>query len=98
MEAKKLNLTLNIWRQKNNKSVGSFAEYKVQVSPDASFLEMLDELKKLGGYLCSTEEREQLRAYMWPDGKELNRSIVAKPVAYRLKMLLSFSPITSAMA
>ncbi len=44
MEAKKLNLTLNIWRQKSNKSVGSFTEYKAQVSPDASFLEMLDEL------------------------------------------------------
>lgn len=44
MEAKKLNLTLQIWRQKNSKSVGSFVEYKVQVSPDASFLEMLDEL------------------------------------------------------
>ncbi len=44
MEAKKINLTLNIWRQKNFKSVGSFVEYKVQVSPDASFLEMLDEL------------------------------------------------------
>ena len=44
MEAKKLNLTLQIWRQKNSKSVGSFVEYKVQVSPDASFLEMLDEI------------------------------------------------------
>lgn len=44
MEAKKLNLTLNIWRQQNVNSVGSFVEYKVQVSPDASFLEMLDEL------------------------------------------------------
>ena len=44
MGAKKLNLTLNIWRQKNSNSVGSFANYKVQVSPDASFLEMLDEL------------------------------------------------------
>ncbi len=44
MEVKKLNLTLQIWRQKNSKSVGSFVEYKVQVSPDASFLEMLDEL------------------------------------------------------
>lgn len=44
MEAKKLNLTLQIWRQKNSGSVGSFMEYKVQVSPDASFLEMLDEL------------------------------------------------------
>ena len=44
MEAKKLNLKLKIWRQKNSKSVGSFVDYEVQVSPDASFLEMLDEL------------------------------------------------------
>jgi succinate dehydrogenase / fumarate reductase iron-sulfur subunit len=44
MEAKKLNLKLKIWRQKNYKSVGSFVDYNVQVSPDASFLEMLDEL------------------------------------------------------
>ncbi len=44
MEAKKLNLKLKIWRQKNSNSVGSFMEYNVQVSPDASFLEMLDEI------------------------------------------------------
>lgn len=44
METKKLNLKLNIWRQKNSNSVGSFVDYSVQVSPDASFLEMLDEL------------------------------------------------------
>lgn len=44
MEAKKLNLKLKIWRQKSTNSVGSFVEYDVQVSPDASFLEMLDEL------------------------------------------------------
>lgn len=52
MEAKKsnrsgsdgLNLKLKIWRQKNSKSAGSFVDYSVQVSPDASFLEMLDEL------------------------------------------------------
>lgn len=44
MESKKLKLKLKIWRQKNNNSVGSFVEYLVQVSPDASFLEMLDEL------------------------------------------------------
>jgi len=44
METKKLNLTLKIWRQKNSNSVGSFVNYSVQVSPDASFLEMLDEL------------------------------------------------------
>ena len=44
MEAKKINLKLKIWRQKNSKSAGSFVDYDVQVSRDASFLEMLDEL------------------------------------------------------
>ncbi len=44
MEAKKLNLKLKIWRQKNTNSVGSFVDYDVQVSPDASFLEMIDEI------------------------------------------------------
>ncbi|MCS7052395.1 MAG: succinate dehydrogenase/fumarate reductase iron-sulfur subunit [Ignavibacterium sp.] len=44
MESKKLNLKLKIWRQKNSNSVGSFVDYNVTVSPDASFLEMLDEL------------------------------------------------------
>lgn len=47
MEAKKLNLKLKIWRQKNANSVGGFIEYNVQVSPDASFLEMLDELNNV---------------------------------------------------
>lgn len=44
--------------------------------------DMLECLNDEGGYLCSTEEREKLRQYMWPDGKNLNRDIVAKPVAY----------------
>lgn len=44
MESKKLNLKLKIWRQKNSNSIGSFVDYNVTVSPDASFLEMLDEL------------------------------------------------------
>ena len=44
MEEQKLNLKLKIWRQKNSKAVGSFVDYDVEVSPDASFLEMLDEL------------------------------------------------------
>lgn len=44
MEAKNINLTLKIWRQKNFNSAGSFIDYKISVSPDASFLEMLDEL------------------------------------------------------
>lgn len=40
---------------------------------------MLEALKTEGGYLCSTAEREQLRETMWPDGKTLNRDIVARP-------------------
>lgn len=44
--------------------------------------DMLNALKAEGGYLCSTGEREKLRKYMWPDGKTLNRDIVAKPVAF----------------
>ncbi len=42
-----MNLTLYIWRQKNQDSEGAFQSYKVKdVSPDSSFLEMLDELNQ----------------------------------------------------
>ncbi len=44
MSENKLNLRLKIWRQKSPKDKGGFIEYSVSVSPDASFLEMLDEL------------------------------------------------------
>ena len=44
MEHKKINLTLKVWRQQNAQSNGSFTEYKVSVSPDSSFLEMLDDI------------------------------------------------------
>jgi sulfoacetaldehyde dehydrogenase len=40
--------------------------------------EMLDCLKAEGGYLCATEQREKLRRYMWPNGKTLNRALVAR--------------------
>jgi succinate dehydrogenase / fumarate reductase iron-sulfur subunit len=40
-----MNFRLKIWRQKNASSKGSFKTYTVQdISPDASFLEMLDVL------------------------------------------------------
>jgi succinate dehydrogenase / fumarate reductase iron-sulfur subunit len=43
MAGKSMNLTLKIWRQKGPKDTGSFVEYAAKdVSPDASFLEMLD--------------------------------------------------------
>ncbi len=44
MSHQKLNLTLKVWRQINAESRGTFEEYKVAVSPDSSFLEMLDDI------------------------------------------------------
>jgi succinate dehydrogenase / fumarate reductase iron-sulfur subunit len=44
MSSEHINLVLNIWRQKSADAKGSFEEFKVTVSPDASVLEMLDEL------------------------------------------------------
>lgn len=44
MNGNKLNLTLKIWRQAGPDAKGKFAEYQVEVTPEASFLEMLDEL------------------------------------------------------
>lgn len=38
-----MNLTLHIWRQKDNKSPGRFVKYAAKdISPDSSFLEMMD--------------------------------------------------------
>jgi succinate dehydrogenase iron-sulfur subunit len=38
-----MNLTLKVWRQKNSKTPGRFVQYQAKnVSPDMSFLEMLD--------------------------------------------------------
>ncbi len=42
-----MNLTLQIWRQENAKTEGKIVEYPIQdISPDMSFLEMLDVLNK----------------------------------------------------
>jgi succinate dehydrogenase / fumarate reductase, iron-sulfur subunit len=47
MESKGLNLTLKIWRQENAKVKGKFVTYEVKnISPDCSFLEMLDQLNE----------------------------------------------------
>ncbi|MFN8943329.1 MAG: 2Fe-2S iron-sulfur cluster-binding protein, partial [Pseudobdellovibrionaceae bacterium] len=53
-EKNTMNLKLKVWRQKGQKDVGSFKEYDAKnVSPDSSFLEMLDsvneDLIKSGG-------------------------------------------------
>lgn len=42
-----MNLTLKVWRQKNNADKGAFKEYKISdISEDMSFLEMLDVLNE----------------------------------------------------
>ena len=42
-----MNLTLNIWRQQNRDAPGEMVDYKLEgVSPDMSFLEMLDMLNE----------------------------------------------------
>ncbi len=42
-----MNLTLKIWRQASSKSAGHFSTHKVKdISPDMSFLEMLDKLNE----------------------------------------------------
>jgi len=47
MEKKGLNLTLKIWRQDNAQAEGKFVSYEAKnISPDCSFLEMLDILNE----------------------------------------------------
>ncbi len=42
-----MNLKLKIWRQKNMHTKGSMVDYKLEgVSPDSSFLEMIDQLNE----------------------------------------------------
>ncbi len=46
-EKKTLKLTLKVWRQKNRKEKGNFETYQIaNISPDTSFLEMLDILNE----------------------------------------------------
>ena len=46
---------------------------------ESIFDDMIAALQSEGGYLCSTDEREKLRKYMWTDGTHLNRDVVARP-------------------
>ena len=64
-----------------NKSASCSSENAVALY-ESIYDEMIAALKSEGGYLCSTDEREQLRQYMWPDGTHLNRDIVARPATF----------------
>jgi len=44
--SKLMKLNLKVWRQKNAECAGNFEEYKVDASPDMSFLEMFDVLNE----------------------------------------------------
>lgn len=52
--SQKINLTLKVWRQKNNSSSGQFETYNVTTDTDASFLEMLDVVNE--GLIISGKE------------------------------------------
>jgi sulfoacetaldehyde dehydrogenase len=64
-----------------NNSASCSSENAVAIE-EVIYDEMIEALKAEGGYLCNDQERERLRKYMWPDGKMLNRDVVAKPVHY----------------
>jgi sulfoacetaldehyde dehydrogenase len=64
-----------------NNSASCSSENAVAIE-EPFFDDMISAFQSEGGYLCSTEEREKLRAYYWPDGEILNRDVVAKPASY----------------
>ncbi|TES90976.1 MAG: aldehyde dehydrogenase family protein [Desulfobacteraceae bacterium] len=64
-----------------NNSASCSSENAVAIE-ESVFDKMIGLFKAEGGYMCSTEEREKLRTYMWPDGKMLNRDIVAKTAPF----------------
>jgi len=41
---------------------------------------MIAALEAVGGYLCTRDEREKVRGALWPDGKNLNKDVVAQSV------------------
>ncbi len=40
---------------------------------------LITALQAQGGYLCNAEEKQQLRATLWPDSGKLNPGIIARP-------------------
>ncbi|MHC1728143.1 MAG: aldehyde dehydrogenase family protein [Syntrophobacteraceae bacterium] len=68
-----------------NNSASCSSENAVAIN-EGIYEPMIEALKAEGGYFCSTEEREKLRAMMWPDGKTLNRDVVATSALNVAKM------------
>ncbi|MGD9569449.1 MAG: aldehyde dehydrogenase family protein [Sedimentibacter sp.] len=57
---------------------GCSAENSIVIH-NSIYNDMINELKKVGAYLATAEEKAKLQAVMWVDG-HLSRDIVAKPV------------------
>ena len=64
-----------------NNSASCSSENAVAVE-ESVYDGMIEALQAVGGYLCSTEEREKLRSFYWPNGKHLNRALVAKSATW----------------
>ena len=64
-----------------NNSASCSSENAVAIQAEV-YDTMLQHLQAVGGYHCSHEEREKLRAFYWPDGEHLNRDLVAKPATW----------------
>ena len=64
-----------------NNSASCSSENAVAVE-ESVYDRMIEELEAVGGYLCSTDEREKLRSFYWPDGKHLNRALVARSATW----------------
>jgi sulfoacetaldehyde dehydrogenase len=62
-----------------NNSASCSSENAVAIHQDV-YDAMLKALQSEGGYLCNVDQREKLRKVMWPDGRHLNRDVVARPV------------------
>jgi sulfoacetaldehyde dehydrogenase len=67
-----------------NNSVSCSSENAVAVE-GSRWQDMLEALRGEGGYLCSARERDSLAAYMWPDGRHLNRELVGQPAPWIAK-------------
>ena len=81
-----LNLTLKIWRQKDAKTKGQFETVKINdVSPDMSFLEMLD--------IVNEEQMKQGK-----EGFAFDHDSVCRTVLTMQRLPASFTCASSRMA
>lgn len=72
----------NLVKSKTANNAASCSSENAIAIEKSIYDDMLKALEDQGCYLCSEEEREKLRQYYWPDGKHLNREVVAKTASF----------------